>query len=299
MIEAAKTMFPGQIQETLSEFFGRQGGENFSILSARPLGGGSINEVFHIRTTAGDFCLKYNRSNAFPKMFETEALGLELLAKTGDIRVPTVICHAALPDYSYILMEFIRSISSIKGFFQDFGINLARLHHHKNELFGLDYNNYMGSLPQNNCYHSAWVDFFIEERLDKQVRLAVQKGLLDQKGEKLFEHLYPALYEILPEEPPCLVHGDLWSGNFIVSEKGRACLIDPAVYYGNREADLAMSTLFGGFDKEFYQAYDEEYPLIPGWKERLEIYNLYPLLIHLNLFGQGYLGSILSTLRRF
>ena len=299
MIEIAKTMVPAQIQETLSEYFGIQKGESFRILSSKPLGGGSINEVYHLSTTVGDFCLKYNSSEAFPKMFETEALALKLLSKPGDIRVPNVIFHSNLSDYSFILLEYIRSGSPIRGFFQDFGINLARLHRHKNDLFGLDYNNYMGSLPQNNCYHAAWVDFFIEERLDKQVRQAVQNGLLDEKGIKLFERLYPALYEILPEEPPCLVHGDLWSGNFIVSEKGRACLIDPAAYYGNREVDIAMSTLFGGFDKDFYQAYHEEYPLIPGWEERLEIYNLYPLLIHLNLFGQSYLGSILSTLGRF
>jgi len=107
------------------------------------------------------------------------------------------------------------------------------------------------------------------------------------------------LNEFLPEEPPCLVHGDLWSGNFIVSDKGRACLIDPAVYYGNREVDLAMSTLFGGFSPEFYSSYNEEFPLISGWKDRIDLYNLYPLLIHLNLFGSSYLGQVLSILRRF
>ena len=137
------------------------------------------------------------------------------------------------------------------------------------------------------------------ERLDKQVRLALRNGLLDASAEKLFEKLYVTLDEILPEEPPHLVHGDLWSGNFIVSEEGKACLIDPAVYYGNREVDLAMSTLFGGFSPEFYSSYNEEFPLLEGWKERLDIYNLYPLLIHLNLFGSSYLGSILSVLRRF
>ena len=157
----------------------------------------------------------------------------------------------------------------------------------------------MGSLRQNNCFHSSWVDFFINERLDKQVQLASRKGLLSGPLEKQFERLYAQLDELLPEEPPCLVHGDLWSGNFMVSENGEVCLIDPAVYYGNREVDLAMSTLFGGFSPDFYTSYEEEYPLIPGWKDRLELYNLYPLLIHLNLFGSGYLGSILKVLQRF
>jgi fructosamine-3-kinase len=196
----------------------------------------------------------------------------------------------SLDDFSFILMEFISSSEPSCRFFGDFGQRLARLHRNQIELYGLDYNNYMGSLHQNNCFHSGWVDFFIEERLDKQVQLAVNKGLLAETAMKQFDRFYTRLDELLVEEPPCLVHGDLWCGNFIVSEKGEACLIDPAVYYGNREVDLAMSTLFGGFSPDFYNAYNEEYPLIPGWKDRLELYNLYPLLIHLNLFGSGYLG---------
>jgi len=292
-------MIPGQILKTLSEYFGKHQSSDFQILSSRPLGGGSINEVYYLRTTAGNFCLKYNRSDAFPKMFETEAMGLRLLSISGVIRVPGFIFHDSLPDYSFILLEYVQTAPKINGFYQDFGRRLARLHGNKGELYGLDYNNYMGSLAQNNCYHSGWVDFFVEERLDKQLRLAMQKGLLETSVEKLFEKLYLRLDDLLPEEPPCLVHGDLWSGNFIVSEEGRACLIDPAVYYGNREVDLAMSTLFGGFSPEFYSSYNEEYPLIKGWRDRLDLYNLYPLLIHLNLFGTGYLGSILSILRRF
>ncbi|MEI7492392.1 MAG: fructosamine kinase family protein [Bacteroidota bacterium] len=292
-------MIPGQIQQALSAFFQQQQHADFQILSSRPLGGGSINEVHLLITTLGSFCLKYNNNASFPKMFETEARGLELLSGAGAIRVPKVIFQDDLSDYSFILLEFINSANQTNTFFKDFAHSLARLHRSKSELYGLDYNNYMGSLSQNNCYHTDWVDFFVEERLDKQVKLALHKGLLDQSGERLFEKLYLRLSELLPEEPACLVHGDLWSGNFIVSENGKACLIDPAVYYGNREVDLAMSTLFGGFSPEFYNSYDEEYPLIPGWKERLDLYNLYPLLIHLNLFGSSYLGSILSILRRF
>ncbi len=292
-------MIPGQILKALSVYFGDHRQTDFNLLSAKPLGGGSINTVFQIRTSAGTFCLKYNRSDAFPKMFETEARGLKLLASAATIRVPEPVYVDSLQDYSFVLLEYIDAAPMIKGFFGDFGRSLARLHRSCNELYGLDYNNYMGSLLQNNCYHSRWVEFFVEERIDKQVKLALKNGLLDASTEKLFEKLYVTLDEILPEEPPCLVHGDLWSGNFIVSEEGKACLIDPAVYYGNREVDLAMSTLFGGFSPEFYSSYNEEYPLTKGWKERLEIYNLYPLLIHLNLFGNSYLGSILSVLGRF
>jgi len=292
-------MIPDQILKALSVYFGDHLHADFSLLSATPLGGGSINQVYQLKTSAGLFCLKYNRSDAFPKMFEIEAMGLKLLASTGKIRIPEFILADSLKDYSFILLEYITAAPRVKGFFRDFGKSLARLHRCGNELYGLDYNNYMGSLAQNNCYHAGWVEFFVEERLDKQVRLALRNGLLDASAEKLFEKLYVTLDEILPEEPPCLVHGDLWSGNFIVSEEGKACLIDPAVYYGNREVDLAMSTLFGGFSPEFYSSYNEEFPLLEGWKERLDIYNLYPLLIHLNLFGSSYLGSILSILGRF
>ena len=292
-------MIPDQILNSLTAYFTGKGFSDYKILSSVPLGGGSINEVYRLKTSAGQYCLKYNHSDAFPKMFETEAKGLDLLSSAGTIRVPNVIYYERLPDYSFILLEFIEAAPQIRGFFADFGRRLAGLHRKTGELYGLDYNNYMGSLAQNNCFHTGWAEFFVEERLDKQTRLALSKGLLDLSGMKLFENLYLQLDDLLPEETPCLVHGDLWSGNFIVSEEGKACLIDPAVYYGCREVDLAMSTLFGGFGPEFYHSYNEEYELLQGWKDRLDLYNLYPLLIHLNLFGTSYLGSILSILRRF
>jgi fructosamine-3-kinase len=292
-------MIPSRILKGLEEYFSTTQSSGFQLLSSKPLGGGSINEVFYLKSAQGDFCLKFNRSDVFPGMFQTEARGLKLLSGPKVIRIPEVICCQTLSDYSFILLEYIRSSDPVSYFYEDFGRRLAAVHKNHGELYGLDYNNYMGSLRQNNCFHTGWVEFFINERLDKQVRLAAKNGLLSNSIEKQFDRLYARLDELLPEEPPCLVHGDLWSGNFMVSEEGHACLIDPAVYYGNREVDLAMSTLFGGFSPDFYASYAEAYPLIPGWKYRLELYNLYPLLIHLNLFGTGYLGSILSVLQRF
>jgi fructosamine-3-kinase len=292
-------MIPDGILKAISVYFGDHRQTDFKLISAKPLGGGSINQVYLLNTSAGTFCLKFNLSDRFPKMFETEALGLKLLSTAGTIRIPEIIFFDSLHDYSFLLLEYITATPRVKNFYTDFGRSLACLHKLKGKLYGLDYNNYMGSLTQSNCYHVGWVEFFVGERLDKQVKLASGKGLLDASAVKHFEKLYLKLDEILPGEPPCLVHGDLWSGNFIVSEEGKACLIDPAVYYGNREVDIAMSTLFGGFSPEFYSSYNEEYSLQEGWKERLEIYNLYPLLIHLNLFGSSYLGSILSVLRRF
>lgn len=155
----------------------------------------------------------------------------------------------------------------------------------------------MGSLPQSNKKQARWNDFFIEERLKKQVLLA--REYFSSADLISFERLYARLDELLPVEPSALLHGDLWGGNYMVSSDGKACLIDPAVYYGHREVDIAMTTLFGGFDEQFYISYNEEYPLEINWQQRLDIFKLYPLLIHLNLFGSGYLGSILSIIRRF
>jgi fructosamine-3-kinase len=157
----------------------------------------------------------------------------------------------------------------------------------------------MGSLPQSNEESDSWSSFFIKRRLQPQVQPAQNAGLLDSKSVKAFELLYKNLQDLLPEQEPALLHGDLWSGNLITNSDGGPCLIDPAVYYGNREVDLAMTRLFGGFSQEFYDAYHEAFPLPPNDFDRVDLYNLYPLLVHLNLFGSSYLPGIKATLRRF
>ena len=165
--------------------------------------------------------------------------------------------------------------------------------------FGLDHSNYMGALRQDNTPSDRFVDFFIHRRLQPQVGLAVKEGLLDHSAVAHFERLYTRLPDIFPVEPPSLLHGDLWSGNFLADESGEPVLIDPAVYYGHRSIDLAMTTLFGGFARPFYESYAYHYPFPPNFQEQWDICNLYPLLVHLNLFGQSYLGKILHTIRRF
>jgi fructosamine-3-kinase len=157
----------------------------------------------------------------------------------------------------------------------------------------------MGALPQSNCRHDDWISFFIEERLEKQVRLAQNSGLLERKDINRFERLYTLFDTLIPKEQPSLIHGDLWGGNYLCSTAAEPYLIDPAAHYGHRESDLAMTTLFGGFSTEFYTAYHEAYPIEKGWEGRLDLYNLYPLLIHLNLFGPSYHGSIRIILQRF
>jgi protein-ribulosamine 3-kinase len=290
-------MIPKEINDSLSGYFAGSGTSSFVIFSSSSLSGGCINNVSRLSTSAGNYCIKYNKRDLFPEMFEGEAHGLSLLRNAGEITVPGVVCTGYADSFSYLLLEFIESGRKGSSFYPVFGRSLARLHRHTGDHFGLDRDNYMGSLRQSNKNHKDWISFFVEERLEKQVSLAHE--YLSSSVLSAFKRLYNRLGELLPEEPPALLHGDLWGGNYMVSSAGEACLIDPAVYYGHRETDIAMTTLFGGFDREFYDAYNEEYPLEKGWKERLDIFNLYPLLIHVNLFGEGYIGSVERILRKF
>ncbi len=290
-------MIPQEIRISLTDFFTRTRNVIINFNRVSSLSGGCINNVCRIQTNIGDFCIKFNLRDRFPGMFTSEAEGLSLLKSAGEIRVPEVYYTGEAGSFSYILLEYIDQGNRIPFFMDDFGRSLARLHRHTTDYFGLDINNYMGSLPQSNKKQARWNDFFIEERLKKQVLLA--REYFSSADLISFERLYARLDELLPVEPSALLHGDLWGGNYMVSSDGKACLIDPAVYYGHREVDIAMTTLFGGFDEQFYISYNEEYPLEINWQQRLDIFKLYPLLIHLNLFGSGYLGSILSIIRRF
>lgn len=269
------------------------------IQSSTPLGGGDINEAYRLDTTAGLFFMKFNSASRYPGMFEKEAAGLHLLASTGEIRVPGVILHGQAGDDIFLVLEYINSTSRKNTFWSDFGRSLARMHRHSADFFGLDHDNYMGAIPQSNRKHMAWSEFFILERLEPMVKMARNDGFLTRDSISSFERLYKKLPEIFPPEPPALIHGDLWTGNHMVDEKGNACLIDPAVHYGHREMDIAMSRLFGSFAPEFYDAYHAEYPLEKGWRERVDICNLYPLLIHVNLFGEGYVGSVERIVSRY
>ena len=269
------------------------------IIKALPLSGGSINSAFRLETSAGDFFMKYNRASAYPGMFEQEARGLSMLHSAGNIRVPEVISHGDDGQYSFIILEYLESAGKSNTFWEDFGRKLADLHKHQGNKFGLDHDNYIGSLKQYNVQYDHWADFFREQRLMVQMEVAAGSGLLPGHIKRAFESLFRRLDDIFPKEPPALIHGDLWSGNYHVDEKGEACIIDPAVYYGSREMDIGMSRLFGVFGSGFYEAYNEAWPMEPGWRERIEICNLYPLMVHVNLFGSGYLGSVESILSKF
>ncbi len=268
------------------------------IKSIRSTSGGCINNTYRLETDQGYLFVKWNQDED-ERMFETEAMGLKLLKSHFVYQIPEVFGWGQLEGKNYLVMEYVVSGGHDSNYWRNFGEALALLHQVTNHQFGLDYPNFIGKLPQYNNWMDQWVDFFIEKRLEVQLEMAYKKGLVNKKIQDQFQKLYMLLPHIFPVEPPALLHGDLWSGNVITGSDGNACIIDPAVFYGAREAELSFTQLFGGFDSDFYRAYDETYPLSPGFDERVEVYNLYPLLVHLNLFGSSYLGSIQSILKRY
>lgn len=223
-------------------------------------------------------------------MFEAEAQGLRELASAGVIRIPRVLAVGV----DALVLERINPAPEKPGFFESFGRAFARLHQHRGAAPGFSSDNFIGSTPQINTPLEApgWPEFFLQQRLRFQVRLTVKNGFGGEL-ESLLNRAEDKIAGLLGEsnETPSLLHGDLWSGNFMVDDQGEACLIDPAVYYGHREADLAMTRLFGGFPADFYRAYEELTPLAPGHRRRLPVYQLYHLLNHLNLFGRAYFAQ--------
>lgn len=232
-------------------------------------------------------------------MFSAEAKGLALLKSAAALRTPEVILLGVAGAHQFLLMEYVEPGERCETYWDDFAIGLAKLHQQSADLFGLDHNNYIGSLPQRNDLSNSWVQFFIEQRLKRQLQTGIDGGRIDRVLVGKFESLFEKLPSLLPEEPPSLLHGDLWGGNVMTSPAGDPVLIDPAVYYGHREVDLAMTQLFGGFDSDFLMRYSEALPLMPGYKERLRLYNLYPLLVHVNLFGGGYKAQLEQVLKDF
>lgn len=287
--------FNNKIEKSLSEELG----STILISNVKEVSGGSINNAYCLTTNNGKFFIKTNQANRYPKMFNKEAKGLELLRQTKTIFVPKVYFSGNHDNTSFLLMEYIDGSTPIRGFWNEFGKQLAALHQNTNPTFGLDHNNYIGSLDQRNNAHETWTDFFINERLHPQIKLAKDNSQIDSSIVSRVENLYQKLDEIFPKEQSALLHGDLWSGNFMAGNLGEPLIMDPAVYYGHREMDIAMTKLFGGFNDELYAAYNECYPLEKDWEQRIDICNLYPLIVHVNLFGGSYLGQVKSILSKF
>ena len=269
-----------------------------TIVDASTTSGGSINKAYKLKTNSGIFFVKQNSASRFHEMFAKEVLGLKLLQEKSRFIIPEVIGEFQLDDVSFLVLEHLNQNIPNQKFWFDFGKKLAHLHQQSNSKFGLSFDNYIGSICQTNHHFLSWTEFFENQRLSPLVKLAFDKNLLPKEDLKAFNLLYLKLEEIFPTEKPSLVHGDLWSGNFLCNNN-KPVLIDPAVYYGNREMDLAMTRLFGGFDDDFYNAYQNEFPLEKGWVKRIDICNLYPNLVHLILFGRSYYSSIKNVLNAF
>ncbi len=270
--------------------------ERFPDYTATRLQGGDINEVFLLISGDQRKVVKINSASDFPEMFRKESEGLNLLSDT--FQTPKVYEFNLHKSFQYLLLEFFEEKPKNEMFWPDFARKLAETHQKTNISFGFRESNFIGSLVQNNNFHDSWEDFLIEERLAPMIEMAVNSGEVNYVESKIIEGFYKKINEIYPVERPSLLHGDLWAGNYLSTSEGPV-LIDPAVYYGHREMDLGMMHLFGGFDKKLFDHYHELYPLEQGWRNRITINQLYPLLVHLNLFGRSYWEQVQHILKPF
>lgn len=272
-------------------------GEPLPLGRAWPIGGGQINSAFRYEAGERAWFVKLNRSERLP-MFEAEAAGLQLLARPGGPRVPKVVTLGEVGGYAFLVLEYI-PLKAVTGEAQALlGERLAVLHAVTAERYGWERNNTIGTTPQDNTPDSDWLRFYRERRLLPQLERAAARGYsqLLTWAKPVLEQLEAFFDGYRPQ--PSLLHGDLWSGNVAVSLDGEPVIFDPACYFGDRETDLAMTELFGGFTSNFYDAYQAAAPLHPGYPVRRDLYQLYHVLNHLNLFGASYLSRAERLLER-
>lgn len=268
-----------------------------SVRVERRLGGGDINEAFSVELSDGRSIFVKTHQRPPSGMFRAEAKGLQWLAAARAIRIPRVLASSD-DEPAYLALELLRPAKRVVDFEERLGRALASLHHYGAPCFGLDHDNFIGPLPQHNDRVEDWASFYWQARLEPQLQRAVDRGALDHGTATDFAKLQSVLPDrVGAKEPPSRLHGDLWGGNLHVDDEGLPCLIDPAVYGGHREVDLAMMRLFGGFGPRVFAAYEEVMPLAPGANERVPLYQLYPLLVHVNLFGGAYVGALRKALR--
>lgn len=274
-------------------------GEELEVKGIQMQSGGDINMAVCVQTAKGNFFVKWNEGD-YEDMFETEAAGLQLLHQCESLVVPEVFGTGKVDNKAFLVLEYLEGGFEDFTYWEKLGEGLAQLHQIKSESHGLDHNNYIGRLNQKNDRAKSWVEFFAENRLNAQLGLAIYNEEVEKDFVRDFKRFLTKLPQIMPESDASLLHGDLWSGNAMSAVQGPA-IYDPAVYFGAREMDLAMTQLFGGFNQRFYEAYDSNYPLSDDFDSLVEIYNLYPLMVHVNLFGanSGYLGTVWRTIKRY
>jgi fructosamine-3-kinase len=264
-----------------------------------PVAGGSINDAFEVRLRDGRQYFVKSNPSAPAGMFTAEAAGLRWLSEGSALATPGVVAVCEGPG-AFLVLEWLDAGAPVPDFDERLGRGLAELHGRGAPNFGFEHDNFIGTLPQGNRVHEHWLGFYRDERLGAQLELAVRQGRASRAMRDGFARLFARLPELLgSDESPARLHGDLWGGNLHRDASGRPALIDPAVYGGHREVDLAMMRLFGGFSERCFAAYDEAMPLQEGWKERVELFQLYPLMVHVNLFGGSYGGSVERVLRRY
>ncbi len=261
-------------------------GKEFSVNNHRSVSGGCINQGYAVTGNDHTYFVKLNSASQVA-MFEAEALGLQKMLQTATICVPSPICWGTVAGSAYLVLEWLELSRGNSDSWEEMGRQLAAMHSHtSNKGFGWDINNTIGSTPQINTWTADWSKFYTQNRLDYQFKLAKRQGghFLQQ------ERLLAAIPELIANYQPqsSLVHGDLWGGNVAFTASGKPVIFDPATYFGDREVDVAMTQLFGGFPTAFYRGYNEVFPLDPGYDQRKTLYNLYHILNHFNLFGGSY-----------
>ena len=261
-------------------------GQEFAIANTNSVSGGCINQGYKISSDKAEYFVKLNDASQV-EMFVAEAIGLKQMYATGTITVPQPICYGMVDTSSYIVLQWLDLGGGSSQSYREMGRQLAAMHRKgKSERFGWERNNTIGSTPQINTQNDNWADFFAEQRIGYQLKLAKRHGGSFPNTNKVVEAVRDKLTDRQPQAS--LVHGDLWSGNAAIASDGSPVILDPATYYGDRETDIAMTELFGGFPAAFYQGYNEAWQLEGGYQQRKSIYNLYHVLNHFNLFGGGY-----------
>ena len=286
--------------QQISQHISQSIGNDFQIKQKTSVSGGDINSAYKITGVNGQYTqhyfVKINTAN-FINMFQLEYDSLIELSQSQLMFVPQPICFGSSDDKSYLVLEYLSMNSN--GCSKTMGKALAQMHQITAGQYGWQHNNYIGSTPQSNRYHSSWLSFWRDERMIPQFEMLYNKGYqsyLSPSADKFLDHLELLLKDHQPSAS--LLHGDLWSGNYAYDGQGQPVIFDPALYYGDRETDLAMTELFGGFDENFYTAYNEVWPLDKGYKKRKTLYNLYHILNHANIFGTSYLNQAINMLER-
>lgn len=270
-----------QIAEHISEVTETE----FFVKSRRSVSGGCINQGYAVTGDSSTYFVKLNNASQVA-MFEAEALGLKQMQQTATIRVPQQIGWGTASGSAYIVLEWLEIGRGNNSSWQEMGRMLAAMHSQTSSSFGWKVNNTIGSTPQINTWTADWAEFYAQHRLAYQFQLARRRGGHFPLQERLLAAIPQLMADHQPQ--PSLVHGDLWGGNAAFTVSGEPVIFDPATYFGDREVDVAMTELFGGFPAAFYQGYNEVFPLDPGYEKRKTLYNLYHILNHFNLFGGSY-----------